>query len=463
MADLMLKLYQFRDGDRILVVPKMLRVCNSAHEPLHTPRTPKSPNAEVIRKQIVGMIHEEPGKENDKPLKNQNPLIYQIKRKGNTGTMLKPSDKNERQLERVKRSHLKFIREANSSRSKEFPSIENYVLHGESKDPSHVYNVDIEDPDKRHWSLPGDLKQETKIKNVRFHIQEEHKKSKMQDDYEPREREHAQLSCEVRGSAIQSNEKPGRMSKPSLRHRRTEAAKRQATIHTSLQLFKRRLKLNHDPTYLTPSVNTNHDNDYIIRRVPMKNSLNANVAVPRAASAPKPVIEPRLTVNTTQRPKSSFTPCLNAQKTFLKARPQSSPDRYPNEGHLLRPRLHENLHNNEMIFFQEEEEQEPETIANVVNTYFVEQGKPKPKEIYQSSLSSHNLDVHNSLTSCPDARMKHVNSNHHFDNRFMRWLEESSANSEEARRAAMRSHPEPIIQETPKSPLLPPDHNDTEL
>jgi hypothetical protein len=47
------------------------------------------------------------------------------------------------------------------------------------------------------------------------------------------------------------------------------------------------------------------------------------------------------------------------------------------------------------VSFQEEQE----TVANVVNTYFVEQSKPKARQLYQSSLSTHNIDVHNSLTA----------------------------------------------------------------
>lgn len=441
---------------RYLLVPKMLRVVNSAHEPLHSPRTPKSPNAEVLRKQIVGLLNEDQGKENNRPVKIQTPQIYQIQRKGGTSTILKPSDKNERQIERIKRSHLRFIREANNSRSKEFPSIENYVLHGEAKDTGR--NQEFDDPTKRHWALPGDLKQESKVKNVRFHIQEEKKNQKSQEENESkdRERESIGLFCEIRGSAIPTSNKSGRLIKPSPRQRRAEATKRQATIHTSLQLFKRRLKLNHE-TYITPSITANHDNDYIIRRVPMKNGTNTVIPVPRASSAAKPIIEPRLSINTTQRPKSSVGPSLHVQKTFLKTRPQSSPER-----NLTRPRLQENMHNTDMNLFPEEEEQE--AIATVVNTYYVEPNKPKPEQFHQSSLSMHNLDVHNSLNVCSDARMRLTNSNMQFDNRFLRWLEESSANSEEARRASMKVHHEQLpATESPKSPIFPDDHNETEL
>lgn len=437
---------------RFEVFPRMLRVCNSAHEPLHTPRTPKSPNAEILRKQIVGMLQEEQGKENDKPLKNQTPLIYQIKRKGAIETITKPDHKTERQIERIKRSHLRFIREANSSKSKTFPSIENYVLQGEAKDTGR--SVEMDDPSKRTWALPGDQRQEPKLKNVRFHMQDEVKRNKLQDDSaEPIEKDNRGIFCEIRGNAIQSYDTCGKLLKPNLRQRRSEAAKRQTTIHTSLQLFKRRLKINHE-SYITPSITTNHDNDYIIRRVSFKNSQNANMAVPRASSAAKPVIEPRLSVTPTQRPKSSIAPCLHVHKTMLKTRPQSSPESHPHESHLLKPRLQDNVNNIDNVSFQEEQE----TVANVVNTYFVEQSKPKARQLYQSSLSTHNIDVHNSLTACPDARMKVVNCDHKFDNRFLKWLEESSANSEDARRAAMRIHQEP-----PKSPLLPPCHDETEL
>lgn len=435
----------------------MLRVVNSAHEPLHTPRTPKSPNAEVIRKQIVGLLNEEQGKENDSPIRNQSPQIYQIKRKGGTGTILKPSDRHERQIERIKRSHLRFIREANNSRSKEFPSIENYVLHGESKDTGR--HNEFDDPTKRHWALPGDLKHESKVKNVRFHIQEENKNIKIQEENEQKDRDKDRvgqgLFCEIRGSAILTNDKTGRLAKPSPRQRRAEAAKRQATIHTSLQLFKRRLKLNHE-TYITPSNTANHDNDYIIRRVPINNSTNPAIPIARASSAAKPVIEPRLSVNTTQRPKSSVGHSPQVQKAFLKTRPQSSPER-----NISRPRLQEHVHNTEVNLFPEEEQ---EAIATVVNTYFVEPNKPKPEQFQQTSLSMHNLDVHNSLTRCSDARMRHTNSNMQFDNRFLRWLEESSANSENARRAAMKVHHDQLpATEPPKSPIFPEDHKETEL
>ncbi|KAK3094571.1 hypothetical protein FSP39_003505 [Pinctada imbricata] len=313
---------------------------------------------------------------------------------------------------------------------RQFPALDSYadVINNENNETP----ANVNEPNKRIRTLhvPTEDKRGSSAKSVRFKIEDKST--------------HVPISpfpgYEIRGNAIKTGSEYSKSAPPATR--RSEVQQRQAHIHTSLQLFKRRLKLNQD-NYLAPN-STVRESDYIIRRIPLK----LDKRIPNVTSdAP---IEPRLSA--TNLPHRSRTPSARpptpdkvtsarrrAMPVASGVRPVSSGSKSQNEETPERKvrfsyRLPDNLSLGKEVSFVEESEPIPS-----VNTYVLEEKKRKGSKMYeQATLSTHNLGVHDALTANDTSRIP-VGEEGDVDQRLVKWVEESNVNNHTRKMSRLRS------------------------
>lgn len=369
----------------------MLRVCTPATVHSQCQGRMCSPLrsnvANELRQHIIELVHEQKEENLDMNVE-ESAIIYQIKKKGGIAPIEPMKSKEDKQNEKVKKIHLKMLKETRGRGAHRFPAL------------------DFGDLSQREDQRTASAK------TVRFRVEDN-------NGHEPGTQN---PGYEVRGSAIKSSS--GFHKSVPLILRRTEAAQRQAQIHTSLQVFKRRLKFNNNPnSYLAPN-STVRESDYIIRRVPLQldvqNKSSGNHSVPLA---------PRISVSSKlhARPR---TPTSARQRSNSPRRPSSSNTR-PQSGGLKSPgsteekkvkfsyRLPDNIGKE---LFRED----PEIIPSV-NTYVVEQTQAKFGGKYetQAMLNEHNLGVHDALYSGDEKKIR-IHEETKVDTRLIRWVEEST-------------------------------------
>ncbi|XP_033756687.1 uncharacterized protein LOC117339286 [Pecten maximus] len=436
----------------------MLRVYTPASShPTTTGRSPltRQSHADGLRRQIVDMVQQQglttalpdtigqasgqtdPADQPSEPVPTPEPttVIYQIRKKGGIASTKQSDDKTDKKNDNLKKIHLKILRETRGRGSRSFPAIDDQFRESSGNDENR------KDPFKRPKTIAAGDTKPGAVPKVSFKLNEskqplmESSTSGMQSNVN----NSMDSKYEIRGSAIRSS----RNNKSAPAFRSSEASKRHMTIHTSLQLFKRKLKMNHPDSYVQPNVSTN-DSDYVIRRVPLKYDRTGGRI--NSITSPSP-LEPRLQVMTSV-PRRSKTPVnqLNAMATgTLLSRPTSGTETSQvGEEKKIRCsyRLPDNFNWSKEVSFRDDTEMIPN-----VNTYVVEQGLKKATRKYDghATLSTHNLDVHNALTSNNDRKVKLGESEEEFDPRFARWLEESNMTYKPNARAhsspGIRLHP----------------------
>ncbi|XP_060064530.1 uncharacterized protein LOC132544895 [Ylistrum balloti] len=432
----------------------MLRVYTPASsQPTTTGRSPltRQSHADGLRRQIVDMVQqqglttsipdtigqnsgqttEDPVDQPTERLTTPEPttVIYQIRKKGGIASTKQIDDKTDKKNDNLKKIHLKILRETRGRGSRSFPVIEGQLRDSSANDDGR------KDPFKRPKAIAAGDTKPSAVPKVSFRINDT-KNTPVSESPAPGMQSNVNSSVdskyEIRGSAIRSN----RNNKSAPAYRSSEASKRHMTIHTSLQLFKRKLKVNHPDNYVQPNMNTN-DSDYVIRRVPLKYDRSSGG---RTMMSPSP-LEPRLQVMSSV-PRRSKTQAMTTNFT----RPTSGTEASQNdEEKKIRCsyRLPDNFNWTKEVSFRDDTEMIPN-----VNTYVVEQGLKKATRKYDghATLSAHNLDVHNALTA--NRKVKLGESEEEFDSRFARWLEESNLTYKHNARAhsspGVRSRPSEI-------------------
>jgi hypothetical protein len=319
-------------------------------------------------------------------------IIYQIKKKGGIAPIEPIKTKEDKQNDKVKRIHLKMLKESRGRGTHQFPAL------------------DLGDISHRDDVIPQSDPRTASAKTVRFRMEDTN--GYVSGNPNP--------GYEVRGNAIKSS---GLHKSVPLILRRTEAAQRQAQIHTSLQLFKRRLKMNNQNNYLAPN-STVRESDYIIRRVPLQLDVHGRPNISHGVP-----IAPRLSVSSKlhARPRTPNS----AQHRAVSPRPLTSPNTRPLSGGQKSAvsieekkvrfsyRLPDNIGKE---LFREDSE-----IIPSVNTYVVEQTQAKFGGKYktQAMLNEHNLGVHDALHSGDKERVT-TREDSKVDTRIIRWVEEST-------------------------------------
>ena len=413
---------------------KMLRIAAppgglSPREPRNrSPLRQKEENN--LRRHIVGMVREQSGDINlDNMKAGESTVIYQIKKKGGIAQLKPTQTAEDSRNDTMKRVHMKAMRATRAKGLRQFPALDSYadIINNENNE-----TINVNEPSKRIRTLhiPNEERPRgASAKNVRFKLEDKST--------------HVPLSpfpgYEVRGNAIRSG---SLYSKSAPTARRSEVQQRQAHIHTSLQLFKRRLKLNQDSSYLAPN-STIRESDYIIRRIPIK--LEPNARIPNVT--PVAPLEPRLNVTTKvpQRPKTPNTRPITPTSAIRRlapqtARPVSGGNKSHNSDNPERKirfsyRLPDNLSLGKEVSFMEESEPIPS-----VNTYVLEESKRKGNSKFetQATLSAHNLGVHDALTANDHGKV-HVGDESEVDQRLVKWVEESNVNNHTRKMTRLRS------------------------
>ncbi|XP_062613202.1 uncharacterized protein LOC134274971 [Saccostrea cucullata] len=370
----------------------MLRVCTPATVHSQCQGRMRSPLrtdvANELRQHIIELVKEQTDENIDMNV-DDSAIIYQLKKKGGIAPIEPIKTKEDKQNEKVKRIHLKMLKETRSKGANRFPAL------------------DFGDVSHRDDHLIQSDPRTASAKTVRF---------KMEDSnaYVP---ENQNPGYEVRGNAIKSSS--GLHKSVPLILRRTEAAQRQAQIHTSLQVFKRRLKINNQNSYLAPN-STVRESDYIIRRVPLqldkKSRTNITPIAPRISVSSKLHARPRTPTSARQRVGSPLRP------TSSTSRPLSgSKSPIPTEEKKVKfsYRLPDNIGKE---LFREDSE-----IIPSVNTYVVEETQAKFGRKYetQAMLNVHNLGVHDALNSGEKEKVR-IHEDTKVDSRLIRWVEEST-------------------------------------
>ena len=365
-------------------------------------------------------------------------VIYQIKKKGGIASVRQANPKTDKKNDKLKKIHLKILRETRGKGCKSYSA---------SVDPSaditaNVKGSDlVDDPDKKPTSFSGF----TNVELVQKHLKplpmlkpEQSKENKdPKDKTATGNKMYADTpninvdKYEIRGNAIKS----AKVSKSAPIQRSSEASRRHMTIHNSLQLFKRRLKVSQPDFYIQQKVSTN-ESDYVIRRVPLKYEFKGNKPV--ASQSPAP-LEPRLKLNSatgSHRSKTStvqIPTAISPHPLMPMSRPNSGTDRdrintaeLPEKKIRCSYRLPDNINWSKEVSFRDETEMIPN-----VNTYVLEQAKRSGTSKFdgQATLSTHNVDVHNALTSTSESKVKLGENNEEFDSRFLKWLEDTNTSS----------------------------------
>ncbi|OWF55266.1 uncharacterized protein LOC110462217 [Mizuhopecten yessoensis] len=441
----------------------MLRVYTPASShPTTTGRSPltRQSHADGLRRQIVDMVQQQglttsisdtvgqtsgqtTAEPTDQPLEptptpEPTTVIYQIRKKGGIASTKQADDRTDKKNDNLKKIHLKILRETRGRGSRSFPAIDDQFRD------SPINDENRKDPFKRPKTIAAGDTKPSAVPKVSFRLNDtkpqplaESSNTGMQSNVN----NSVDSKYEIRGSAIRSS----RDNKSAPAYRSSEASKRHMTIHTSLQLFKRKLKLNHPDSYIQPNVSTN-DSDYVIRRVPLKYDRSGGRITSMTSPSP---LEPRLQVISSV-PRRSKTPVnqLNAMAPgTLLSRPTSGTEvSLVGEEKKIRCsyRLPDNFNWSKEVSFRDDTEMIPN-----VNTYVVEEGLKKATRKYDghATLSTHNLDVHNALTSNNDRKVKLGEGDEEFDPRFARWLEESNLTY----KPNVRAHSSPGVR------LRPPD------
>ena len=376
----------------------MLRVCTPATVHSQCQGRMRSPLrtdvANGLRQHIIELVHEQKEDSFDMNVE-ESAIIYQIKKKGGIAPIEPIKTNDDKKNEKVKKIHLKMLKETRGRGSHRFPALDFGDFSQRDERGSH------NDP------------RTASAKTVRFHMEDSngHNPGTQNPGYE------------VRGSAIKSSS--GLHKSVPLILRRTEAAQRQAQIHTSLQVFKRRLKFHNPNSYLAPN-STVRESDYIIRRVPLHldahNRSNVNQSGPltprisvssKLHARPRTPTSGRLRTSSPRRPSSSTT------------RPQSGTPKSPASTEEKKVKFSYRLPDN---IGKELFREDPEIIPSV-NTYVVEQTQAKFGGKYeaQAMLNEHNLGVHDALHSGDEKKIRiNVHDDTKVDTRLIRWVEEST-------------------------------------
>lgn len=374
----------------------MLRVCTpvTVHSQCQgRMRSPiRSGVVNDLRQHIIELVKEQTEENLDMNIE-ESAIIYQIKKKGGVAPIEPIKTKEDKQNDKVKRIHLKMLKESRGRGAHQFPAL------------------DIGDISHRDDVMPQSDPRTASAKTVRFRMEDT-------NGYVPGNQN---PGYEVRGNAIKSSS--GLHKSVPLILRRTEAAQRQAQIHTSLQLFKRRLKMNSQNNYLAPN-STVRESDYIIRRVPLQLDVHGRPNITHGVP-----LAPRISVSSKlhARPR---TPNSVQQRATSPRPPTSSNTRPLSGGHKSSASIEEKKvrfsyrlpDNIGKELFREDSE-----IIPSVNTYVVEQTQAKFGGKYktQAMLNEHNLGVHDALHSGDKERVT-VREDSKVDTRIIRWVEEST-------------------------------------
>lgn len=223
---------------------------------------------------------------------------------------------------------------------------------------------------------------------------------------------------EVKGNAI-SLRKEGLKGLLAYKDLCTEHEKRQNSLQTSLKIFRRRIKLNQEK-FIQPNETTNED--YTVRPLSPYPDLTS---------------QSYLEDNTATRQMSSMdhvrilrSALLSKRKGGLITRHTDAMDNEESAKNIkCSYRLPDNPNWGKEVHFKDIKD---DIIPNV-KTYVLENDKTKSKlktgNVDNSvTLTSHNLGVHNSITTVDEKKVKLGDSEVGFDPRVLEWLEESYLN-----------------------------------
>lgn len=389
--------------------------CGKSPSPL------RQSNESLLRQQIIDMVQQQTDEETKAAMMSlensarteESAVIYQLKKKSGIAPIKPATTKAERQNENLKRMHLKVLRETRGKTTRTFPALDDIQLSIRD----NIENGNTKDPYKRPFTGVGSHDNSPKSKTVRFKIEvnpnlvPQSSNGNGSDDKSP------DKSYEIRGNAIKNNQNSKTIP---ITNKRNETVQRQNDIHNSLQLFKRRLQFNNESFHGTSKHKP--EDDYIIRRVPLRLENPSRSTL----TTPSSLVEPRLQSASSilSRPKTPVN-MLSASKNRPKSTESTGKGENQEKTIKCSYRLPDNPNWGKEVSFRDD----TETIPNV-GTYVVEQGKRKTgKYEHPATLSTHNVGVHNALTTVKGNKVKIADGEVSCDPRFMRWLEESSANS----------------------------------
>lgn len=389
--------------------------CGKSPSPL------RQSNESLLRQQIIDMVQQQTDEETKAAMislensarTEESAVIYQLKKKSGIAPIKPATTKAERQNENLKRMHLKVLRETRGKTTRTFPALDDIQLSIRD----NIENGNTKDPYKRPFTGVGSHDNSPKSKTVRFKIEvnpnlvPQSPNGNGSDDKSP------DKSYEIRGNAIKNNQNSKTIP---ITNKRNETVQRQNDIHNSLQLFKRRLQFNNESFHGTSKHKP--EDDYIIRRVPLRLENPSRSTL----TTPSSLVEPRLQSASSilSRPKTPVN-MLSASKNRPKSTESTGKGENQEKTIKCSYRLPDNPNWGKEVSFRDD----TETIPNV-GTYVVEQGKRKTgKYEHPATLSTHNVGVHNALTTVKGNKVKIADGEVSCDPRFMRWLEESSANS----------------------------------
>ncbi|KAK3589878.1 hypothetical protein CHS0354_015903 [Potamilus streckersoni] len=226
---------------------------------------------------------------------------------------------------------------------------------------------------------------------------------------------------EIRGNAI-GLKRGGLRSLMAYKHLIEETEKRKHSFHTTLNIFRRRIRLNQEK-FIQPHESTNED--YIIHRNAAQNKeMNSSIGDENGRSV-TPIGRPKSSRSNVLRLRSS----LAAKRAGIKLlpSPEKETDEEQKENLKYSYRLPDDPNWKRDFSVQERKD---EGIPRV-KTYVLEEDVTrltKGKGDACVALTIHNLDVHNSLNGTHEFKEKILDTEISCDIRLIDWLEESKHN-----------------------------------
>ncbi|KAL3863552.1 hypothetical protein ACJMK2_005303 [Sinanodonta woodiana] len=277
----------------------------------------------------------------------------------------------------------------------------------------------IESPPPRTPKTPR--KMSSRQKTVRFSINDNPNIKMSRDASSPPKGDDAKpidKNYEIRGNAI-GLKRGGLRSLMAYKHLIEETEKRKHSFHTTLNIFRRRIRLNQEK-FIQPHESTHED--YIIHRnVTQTREVHSPIGEENGRSG-TPINRPKSSGSNAQR----FRSYLAAKRTGIKvpSSPEDKTDEEPKENLKYSYKLPDDPN------WKKEFSVQDDGIPRV-KTYVLEEDVTrltKGKGDACVALTIHNLDVHNSLNGTHDFNVKCFDTEISCDIRLLDWLEESKRN-----------------------------------
>lgn len=380
----------------------MLRTCTfGGHAPLHKGplqlQPEKRPKPQQCIVDIVQQSETTPG---------VTTFLYDIRRRAdsrsNVGTFFVSKAINK---ERKQHIELKTIDNDRLWNPRSLPVVGSNRAEekvGKTEEQTINPHQQIHVPVKRILSKPINING-SKPKSVRFR-DEQTKSQQVSDLSSPHDSKSSskktELDCEVRGNAIGPDITKPRVPSPS-RVRVAEVQRRQNSFQSSLQLFRRRLRLNQEK--ILHSATTRDDGVRILN--------DTNTGQQQTIIYPSPPQEQRRS---------------NLQSSHRRLRvkyPQLSGRNNGNE-----TETHKVSKTEHSLNFQKQENGRIQTPISKVKTYVLEdKGELLESNTEQRlTLTTHNLNVHNTLIAKPGTVIKVGNDEICCEPRLVKWLQGSN-------------------------------------